>query len=634
MGLCLLAVTQLGCAIGAWRQARKQDSPAAYHRFLRDHPRSWLFSERARAQIDYKKLQRHPSVAGFTRFRERFPKSKLIPEMEPLFEKTAFTEARAAGTPASYATFLERFPDGVLAARATGNATFLKQRGYGGRPAALATFAVEHGASDFAAEARRSADTVLLREKSRFDRVGLLIDIAPGTPEVERLIQAFTKAAKKQYDAAGILLVPIAQLQTDDSAIDHRPALLKIRHSESESRTQLSDGRLSSAAVIAATDVTLQIGPEGAPIWKRNFGVRVNLRDRRPDTSVLFGANGRGYWADFFVPVATWQSNGAVRAPIDFGRKVVAIDAVGDRSVVLFEDGDFQFVELADPTAPEVLVEYDRGAHPKRFQGVQLLGDRIVFFGEDGLEVMRFGAAGPESVGVQGHEKIGSVKAVAAIGEKLLIGGSRGLLVANPEGGEPSRLARQPIRGLAVVGDTVLYSDGESLFLSTVALLRQNRLLSQLRLGRDFGPGRIRVYGRNAIVIGDDGIMLLDMARPHQPRVISQLYNRVTGRVLDAGQIRGRIFLIGDRGLQLLDRAGKQIVQSIATLTAQRMDTMGRHMVIVGGNHLQIVDSTPFTTRHVPSGLAAPSEAVEPAGEPPVEGELDEAPQQPASPGA
>ena len=95
--------------------------------------------------------------------------------------------------------------------------------------------------------------------------------------------------------------------------------------------------------------------------------------------------------------------------------------------------------------------------------------------------MMRFGAAGPESVGVQRREKIGAVKAVAAIGEELLIGGSGGLLVANPEGGEPSRLVRQPIRGLAVVGDTVLYSDGESLFLSSVALLRQN-LVRRCRL--------------------------------------------------------------------------------------------------------------------------------------------------------
>ena len=596
--------------MGAWRQAVKQDSSAAYYRFLRDHPRSW-YAERAQARIEYHKLQRHPSIEGFTKFKERFPKSELLAEIEPLFEQTAFSTARATGTPAAYASFLERFPEGAMASRAAGNAAFLQHRGFDGNPGPLESFAAEHPESDFAAEARRSAESTAQRASSGFDRIGLKIQISAETPEADRIAKAFKEAATKRYATAGIALVPISELHDEAGSSEAASARLIIQHSEGERRTQLSEGQLSRPAIIAQTRVMLQVGADGPSIWDRGFSARVNPRDHRPNTSLLFGPVGRAYWEEFFVPVATWQSKAAVREALELDRTIVDVDAVGDRSVVLFEDGDFRFLQLADPSAPETLVEYHRPDDQKRFQGVSLVAGSIVLYGDDGFEVVRFGATGPEVVGGQGREQVGAISAVAALGENLILAGSRGLLVARGDGAEPRRILRSVVRGLAVIDETLLFTDGESVMLSSLPLLREDRLQAQLRLGRDFGPARVRVFGRTAVVIGDGGLLVVDMTRPESPRVVSQLYRRVTGPVTDVTQIKGRLFVLGDRGLQLLDPTGQQVVESIDVRTAENMVGMGRHMVMVGGKHLQVVDATPFTARPTPAapGTSDPAPA-------------------------
>jgi hypothetical protein len=365
--------------------------------------------------------------------------------------------------------------------------------------------------------------------------------------------------------------------------------------------------------VSALTRVTLSLGSEGVPVWQRDFQIHVDSRDHLDQTSILFAPSGRRYWDSFFVPVATWQSKAAVRSRLTLAKKVGAVDAVGDRAVVLFQDGDFQLIELADPSAPVVLAEHHRPRDFKQWSGVRALGDRIAIFGDDGLEVIRFTKQGSETLTALQRGDIGSVVAIEPFGEGILMAGNRGLMSAQADGSNPMRLLRRSLRGFAVAGDTLIFSDAKSVFLSSIPLLRENRVLAQLRVGPEFGPGRIRVFGNTVVVLGETGVLVLDTTDPRKPRVVSQLRSQHIGKIEDASQVKGRIFLLGDRGLQLLDEQHRRVVDSIDVETRNRIATMGRHMVAIGTQDLQVVDATPFTARSLPA-KAEPESTAEPEG--------------------
>ncbi len=585
----LLAVSllPLACAGTAWRQALREDSPASYHRFLRDHPNS-RYAENARARIDFHKVKRSPSLAAFADFAERYPNSPLLDELRPMLEEKAFGAARASGTPEAYDEFVSQFPRGPFSARAAGNAAWLRQAATTGTPAALRAFADAHPESDFAAEARRSAEAVALRDRTRFQRVALRIRIAPGTAEAERLAAEFGKRAKEFYEDSAIELVPFDRAKP-------APAQLVIEHEEKQVSTQVSVGQISRPAVLAETRVSLLAGGEGPPVWQRSFSARISPEQHLDGTSVVFGPGGKGYWGEFFVPVATWQSSGALRGVLDLSKRVTAVDAVADRAVVLYQDGDFQLIELADPAAPVVLAQHQRERDLKQWDGVRALGDRIALFGEDGLELVRFTPAGSETVVALERGSVGTVREVQRLGDGLVLGTKRGIIVTGPDGSEPTRLLRRDVRGLAVVGDALLFSDGESVLVSSDALLKQGRVMAQLRLGRSFGPGRIRAFGSVAVVVADGGVLVLDLRNAAKPRVVSQLYSLKIGEIHDAAMVGGRIYLLGERGLHVLSGSGASVSEALDVGPRERVAVMGRHLVTIGREQLQVVDGTPFS---------------------------------------
>ena len=64
--------------------------------------------------------------------------------------------------------------------------------------------------------------------------------------------------------------------------------------------------------------------------------------------------------------------------------------------------------------------------------------------------------------------------------------------------------------------------------------------------------------------------------------------------VHDAAIAGGRFFLLGERGLQLLDPGARAVVDSVDVAARQRLDVTGRHLVAVGSNLLQVIDTTGF----------------------------------------
>jgi hypothetical protein len=600
--LALMLSTQ-GCAQSAWQTAVTQDTPAAYHRYLRSHPDGG-YSEEARERLAFHELMRAPSVEGHKEFLERYPDSILARDLAPILEEQAYASAAAQNTTAGYREFIQFFPDSDRAARALGNAVYLEEQGFGGDPVALDAFAAAHRESDYADESRRTLEALTLRQAEQFDRIGLRIKIQSGVADADRLVQLFTERAKANYQSVGVELIPIAELRSSSEVAAAPSTTITIRHSEDTVQTRIADGSLSKPGMLVTTTVLVE-SPSGR-IWRRQTNFRLPAADVVADESAILSPGAAGYWDDFFVPVVSWPTHGGVRASHKLGRKSIAVDATADRVVVLYEGGDFQVFGLADPVQPELLAEYQRKPSYDSWRDVRILEDSVALFGEDGLEIVRVGDHSLEVDLSYGRGEIGSVASVEPVHGGLLLAGSRGLVLMENHEEPPQRLLRRPTRALAADGDQLFFSDGETLFVSSLDKLQQNSLTGQLGLGVGFGAQRIRSLGSWVAVLGEAAVLLVDVSVPEKPVLISRLGHEEAGHVDDAIAIGGRIFLLGHRGLQLVDPTGKRVVEHISVIPALRMARMGHHLTIISPNSLQVVDSVPFTFSAVAMAPAAP----------------------------
>jgi len=594
--LVCLCTALAGCAGRAWNAARGEDSVASYHRFLEEHPKS-EWAEEARARLELVRIRKRPTTEAFQKFKAKHADSALPDELAPFVEETFFRQARAIGTAQAFEDFLADFPSGGLARRAEGNAAYLRQAGFGGDLDALARFAGEHPESDFAAEAQRSAAAVARRGQSGFWRVGAVVQVSAETPGGDRVGRAFLERARAAYQRAGLHLVRLPD--PDRAAEAGVEAVLWIRHDEQAMRSELDAGTVTQPAIVARTEVSLQRLGESEPIWSDAFEFRAPLSARRDDVSVLFSAGAPvSYWSavdgQFFVPVANWDNQVTIREPQAFARDAVALEVSGSRAVVLFEDGDFELYDLGDPASPVRLGAYDRERDLSRFSGVRLNGSQVAVFGADGLELVRLDGEGTRRELDFGREVVGSPVDALTLGEHWLAATNRGLLELGADGASARTLVRRDIKGMDKMGDRVVFTDGASLFVSTLPLLRQGRIESELRMGTGFAPARVSVHGRTAVVLGERDAIWVDLRRPAAPRMLSRIGGDESGRVRDAAVIGGRLFLLGPRGLQVVDRSGERIVDSIDVEARERVDASGRHLVMIGEKMLQVVDATPY----------------------------------------
>jgi hypothetical protein len=601
VALLLLVFCLSGCASSAWRAARASDTPSDYHRFLRQHGDSEYAAE-ARERLAMARVRSQPTREAFDAFLEAYPDSPLVAELRPYVEEQFFVQARARGTAAAYREFLLGFPNGTFASRARGNAEYLEQGGFGGRLSALSDFAERYPASDYAAEAQRSVAASELRRTTAFRRVGLLMDIPSGTPGADRLARVFAERAASAYQKAGLELVALSSLE--DPRLSTVSAYLGISHREQQVKTKVAQGgNVSQSGILARTSVTLAHLNDDEPIWSDTFEFRVPASEQRPGVSIVFGAGSANYWSEFFVPVASWNTRHALREGQSFQKPAVAVAMAGSRAVVLFGDGDLEVLDVADPANPALIAEYRRARDLARFEGLTLAAGRVVTYGPDGIEIVRFGPQGLERAAVYGRDAVGSIVGVEAFGDELVAAGNRGLLWIGPSEQGLRRLVSQEIRGLSRLGERLLFTDGVSLHISTLPLLEARRTEGELRMGRGFGPSRVHAAGVSAVVMGDRGTAWVDVSAPSTPRLRSRVDAAEVGEVRDAVVVGGRLFLLGPRGLQVSDPSGERVVDSADVEAIQRLQAAGRHLVMVGDNSLQVVDTTPFFAA---DGAAAP----------------------------
>lgn len=580
-----------GCSGRAWRAAVSEDTASAYHRYLRDHPDS-TYAEQARARLALVRVRSKPTPAAFEKFRKQFPDSPFIEELRPHVEKAFFEQARAEGTSAAYARFLGEFPAGAHAARAEGNRAYLEARGFAGDLSRLAGFASEHPASDFAAEAERSVALVGLRGRTGFDQVGLVLDVPADVPSRDRLGRLFTERALEAYRRSGLRLVPVSG--TTDPRLQSLPARLTVSHRERHVRTELVEGRVSQPGMLAETTLTLSKHGQETPIWSETLSFRVPESEAVPGESILLHPRAWGqFWEQgFFAPIASWDTLQSVRAPRKLAKAPVAVEMVGSRAIVLFGDGDFQMLDLGDPESPALLGEYQRERDLAHFEGVVSLSGGVGVFGPDGIEIIAMdGPARRERA--YSRSQVGSVVSLVALGDDLVAAGNRGLLLLAKDGSVKTLFPRE-VLGLERRGDRLLFTDGTSLYIAPLAVLQQGRVESELRLGRGFRPARVRLSGSSAIVLGDPGLVWVDVSTPSKPRLVSRMGTEEVGEIQDASVVGGRVFLVGPRGLQVSDRSGDRVVDSVDVAARHRIEVAGRHVVLIGEGQLQVVDASAF----------------------------------------
>ena len=593
-----IAIGLLACA-SDWERVRAEDTAAAYHRFLRDHADSDQAPE-ARARLALVRLRSKPTAEGYDAFRAEFPDERYLPELQGIAQQVVFERVRAIGTADAYRSFLAEFTAGPYAERARGNAEFLEARGFGARPDELEAFARRNPTSDFAIEAQRSAAAVFERTRSSFRSVGLRIEIAPGTPGADRLTRVFSERALRRYAEAGVALVPLAPGDPREASL---PVRLTIRHQEATVRTDFASAQGSASGILATTRVLLTRAGDSDPIWSDEFSFRAPGATPGPN-SVLFGVGTQKYWASFFVPVATWDTSAAVRDARQLEKPVAALAVSESRAIVLFTDGDLEMYHIGDPQQPVPLGAYRHKRDLTRWSGLHVAGDRIAIFGPDGIEVLAVVGGRFTPVLALDRGKVGSILAVENLGRDLVAAGNRGVILLAEGKSKDETLLQRPVLGLARLGDRLLFSDGTSLFVSTPALLREQRVEAELRLGRGFGPGPLHVDGHEVIVIAQRGVAVVDLSVPSQPRLESRIETAEAGAVRDAARVEGRLFLLGERGLQLTDAAGSRVVDSACVVARQQVAPAGRHLVMIGEKALQVVDATPFVAG---AALAAPT---------------------------
>lgn len=590
--VCWGAVS-LGCAGGAWNSALREDSAAAYARFLRENPRS-EFEDEAKARLAFVRARSKPTRHAFDAFQKKYPGHPLVDELKPYMQDVYFDQARALGTAPAYADFVDRFPSSTHSARVRGNIAYLEAAGFVGDSAGLRAFIDEHPASDYAAEAKRSLAALDATGRDGFRKVGLVVDVPASVPNADRLRRLFVERAVQIYGPSRIALVPLSG--KSDPMADEVGALLVISHRESDVAPRY-DGEASESiqSVLAETTLRLRSAGGTGAIWEDVLAFRVPRNELKADESALLHPRARSeYWQEtFFVPIASWDTRASRRESAAFEKVVVDVEVIGSRAIVLFGDGDFRLLDLSDPNQPVDLGHYARSRDLARFEGVKSVPQGIAVFGADGVELVQHAAKGLERAKVWGRDLVGSVVAVEPTRGGLLAASNRGLLWLSEDGRQKTLFPR-PVLGLAQVNEKLVFTDGVSLFVTSFDVLRNGRVEAEMRLGRGFRPGAIRLNGTEAAILGDPGVAWVSLREPLQPRLVSRIERVEVGEVRDAAVVSERIYLVGPRGLQVSDASGEQIVNSVDVDARHRLGAFGRHVVVVGEDRVQVVDTTAF----------------------------------------
>ena len=595
-----MVVFLFACVTDEWAHVRGIDTPDAYRRFAAQNPDS-PYAPEALERADYIELRDDPSFEAFEAFRDKHPHSSFLRRAGLLFEEESYGRARRTGSIQAYQEFIDTFGEGEYVERARAAVEYLSHDGFAGDSEALAAFIARYPQSEFGIEARRALAAQDARTKLRLLRIGLRIEIAPGVASPDRVKRTFAERARRAYAESGVRLVP----DRAGAAVD---GWLVIRHREKQVATHLEGDTMVPPGVLAETDLTLHRAGEDEPIWQEQFTLRVADSERRRDTSILFSPRAPLYWSEFFVPITTWPTQLARRGRWGSPDAVAAVDANGDRAVALYRDGSFDAVALADPSQPSRVSEYRRPADLAKFSGVLRTGALVVAYGEDGVEISQVtGGGGAQVVRRFERGEVGSVSSMITRSDGLLLVSSRGMMRIPLPQGEPEVLIDAKLRALAPWGAYLLVADDQWLYAVPADDVRRDTIQGLAKLQRGFEARAIRADGPLAAVLGAKEVLSLHIQPGRRARLLARFRQDEVGAVSDAALLEGRLFVLGVRGLQVLDPVRGRVMDSVDVEPRTALSRSGRLLVAAGAGGIQTVDATPWLQQTPASAATSPA---------------------------
>lgn len=589
----------IGCADTSWEAARSSDSLASYHRFLRAHPNS---PEAARAQerMAYLRVKARPTIEAYEAFESEHPTSDLLEDLRGRVEPLYFARAREANSEHAYREFLERFPDGELSERARGDLAYISRLGAGAGIEALRSFVARYPASDFVADADHSLSLSSLHRETAIRSLAVRVRVAAGVTDPRRVRRGFASVVADAYRELGIgvkLLEPGAELPEEATA------WMQIDYQEAP-----AEGTFGGRTMLVQCRVRLFHRELDEPIWDRSFEAPAEHREASGTSKdrTIFGNSRYAFWRKFFVPVSTWATSLAHVDRRAYPEPVVAIDVRGDRAAVLLTSGGFEYLDVSSAVEPRVIGRYRRHNDLTLWAGARVLPeDRVVLFGQGGIEIVRVSPNQVTRLAVRGASEIGAIRDASLYGDHtLLLAGSEGVwaLRLNDSAWRPHRLVEADYLGVTVEGPQVYLLGSDRLDVATPAQLVQHLTGTSVALGEHFEATRLRASGGDLYVFGPRAIIRFDLRTPASPVPVQKVDLADLGRVSDLASDAFHLYVVGDRGLQVFDRSGTSVSDRIQIQANRSAVPRGRFLFLAGGHELEILDLSPYRSRGSGSG--------------------------------
>jgi hypothetical protein len=597
MGLAVLAGSLLACADAAWQAVRERDSERDYNQYLRSNPDS-PHAEEARQRLDYLRVRSTKKTAAFEAFASKYPDSPWLEDLRAEMEPVYFSAARSANTPQAYRAFMASYPAGALTARAAGNLVYVEQIRGSDSPEAMQAFLQKNPESDFAIEARQSLDLLGLRRDTRIRRMGVRVEVAPNVAQPQRVERGFAAMVARRYAE---LDIPVEFIPRAGSPTPQMDAWVRVDYEESQ-----ATGVLGGATQVSRCRIRVYHSSVEEPIWDRTFEAPAEhvLDGSRGRDKTIFGNSRYVFWEKFFIPVSTWKTAATHVHRVDYLEDVASIDVRGDRAAVMFTRGGFDLIDVSTPAHPVTLERYRREQDLSRWNGVKIVSDEMVLlYGPDGAEFVDHSGLKPKVVGRWELPEIGVIRAAGVYEQTALFAGNRGVyavrLTQRPL--KPHRLLEGDYVGLEVgevrggEEEAAIYLVSPSRVEVTVPQhLLRHMIRSRVALGSSFGASRARRVGNSLYVFGKNETLELALDQPLRPQPRARIDGSVLGSVSDLTALGGKLYALGERGLQVAGPQGEVVSDAIQVGAQAAMTRKDHYVFLVGQRALEVVDIGPF----------------------------------------
>lgn len=597
LGLVLLTLPfGSGCMETSWAAARRTDTVASYNQFIRDHPESRFVGD-AQERMDYLRVKTFQTIEVYEEFERRHPKSELLAELQGTVEPLFFERARRANTPRSYTEFLSLYPDGQLRAKAEGNQAYVQTVLRDPSPQALQRFISEYPESDFLVEAKRTLEIVDLRSKTAIRTLGIKVDIAPNVTQPERVSRGFTSLIGQAYMARG---VKVKALRADQIPGPDLDAWVQVDYREAP-----APGALGSATLFSYCRIRLVHRAFEEPIWDRSFEAAADhlVKGAYGRDKTIFGNAKYAFWENFFVPVSTWASSQARVSELRYTEPVQALHVLADRGALLLERGGVDFIDVSSPAELKILERYRREADLAEWRGIRMLRDDLaITFGNDGAELIRRGNQQATRLARWEGGEVGAIRSAILYDDStLLLAGARGLFAVrmNRAPLTPQRLLDGEIVALETQGKFLFVVRADRVEVALPKHLMMHITARRVGLGQNFRAERASRAGDRIFVFGQGAVAEVSLADPTRPAVVSRIARTELGHIADITSDPRHRFVLGERGLQVIDRLSQseeeQAVEDYIQVEASAGLAMkGRFALAVGQNALEVFDMAPY----------------------------------------